>query len=95
MARAIVVVHTLDWLSFVVAVTVAPALLGYELGFIGEAHAALGPLGSLAWKMAGLSFILALSTYVHPRPRRALLVLVFLAGVVGVIANAYALMQVV
>jgi hypothetical protein len=92
--RAVVTAQALDYLSFAVAVTIAPSLLAYELGFIGSVTSQLGLLGALAWKMAGLSVILALSTYVRPRARRVLLAVVFLVGVAGLVANAYALMQV-
>jgi hypothetical protein len=91
---AVVAAHVLDWLSFAGAVTVAPGLLSYEVGLIGGVTAQLGLLGALAWKMAGLSVALALSTYVHPRPRRLLLTIMFFAGIAGLVANIYALTEV-
>jgi hypothetical protein len=92
--RAVVAAHTLDYLSFAVAVTIAPVLLPYEAGFIGAVTGQLGLLGALAWKMAGLSVILALATYVHPRARHLLLATALLVGVIGLAANTYALTQV-
>jgi hypothetical protein len=83
-----------DLVTFLVAVATQPALLGHEIGVIRLTYLDGGPLGAIAFKLAGLAIVFAGLAIYRGRLVTPILVGVALLGGIGAFANMHALASV-
>ena len=84
----------IDLLTFLAAVVAHPALLGHEVGPIRLTYLDAGPLGAIAFKLAGLAVIFAGLAIYRGRLVAPILLGVALLGAVGAAGNLDALVAV-
>jgi hypothetical protein len=87
-------VQATDWLTFSIAVIAVPALVHYEVGPIGLVLQTGGILGTLAWKAGGLAVVYGALSYARPWGQFVGLIAVVALGLLGTLANLWALAQV-
>lgn len=95
MIAVLVVVSALDLATFLLAVSLRPDLVAYELGPIRTVYLSLGALGAVAWKCAGLAVLLASLAVAAQRHRsavRALGTVALAAAAIGAVGNVWALL---
>ncbi len=85
------VTQVVDLLTFLTAVVAHPVLLDSEIGFIRLTYLHGGPLGAIAFKLAGLAVVFAGLALYRGRLVVPLLSGVALLGAVGAVANLQAL----
>ncbi len=83
--------QVVDMLTFLAAVVAHPTLLGYEVGPIRLTYLAGGPLGAIAFKLAGLAVVFAGLAVYRGRLVTPILLGVAVLGALGAAGNLDAL----
>lgn len=76
-----------DLATFLIAVHQHPVLLHFELGIIKTTYLSAGPLGAIAFKLAGVAVIFAALAVYSGRWTRPALVATAVMGALGAYAN--------
>lgn len=76
-----------DLASFLLAVQLHPVLLDFEIGIIRTTYLSAGPLGAVAFKLAGIAVLFAALAVYGGRWTRAVLLAAAVIGALGAYAN--------
>lgn len=76
-----------DLASFLIAVWLHPVLLHFEIGIIRTTYLTGGPLGAIAFKLAGIAVLFAALAVYDGRWTRVVLLTTAVVGGVGMYAN--------
>jgi hypothetical protein len=83
-----------DLATFLLAVRLQPILLHFEIGIIRTTYLNAGPLGAIAFKLAGIAVIFASLAVYGGRWTRLILVATAVLGALGAYANLSSIVEI-